>query len=321
MAMQLSVEHVGVDVSKEYLQIDGSRGGRERLRNSSKEIRPWLKALAAPSCVAVEATNSYHRCFVELAHRLGHTVYLVDGYRLSRYRDGVGGRAKTDRCDAQLLRRYLEHEKAHLRPWEPPPEGYTRLMQLLHRRERVVSARTALRQSMADVPDLKRAVSGMLRRLKRLEEMLTERIVTAARSLGWGELMRRCDQIEGIGTLTAAALATVFQRGHFRSADAFVAFLGLDVRPRDSGTYRGKRKLSKQGDTELRRLLYLAAMKASHTPAWSDFYQRHAARLSKTEALTALSRKLARVAFALMRNGTDYVPRLGAVGPMQPASA
>jgi transposase len=320
MAMQSFVQDMGVDVSKEYLQIDSARGALS-LRNGAKEIRPWLKALSAPACFAVEATNSYHRCFVELAHRLGHTVYLVDGYRLSRYRDSVGVRAKTDPCDARLLRRYLEHEKAQLRPWEPPPQGYTRLMQLLHRRERVVSARTALMQSLADVPELKRAARGALRRLERLEELLTKHIVGAARALGWGELMRRCDQIEGIGVLTSAGLATVFQRGHFRSADAFIAFLGLDVRARDSGRYRGKRKLTKQGDTEIRRLLYLAAMKASHTPAWSAFYQRHVARLSKTEALTALARKLARVAFALMRNGTEYEPRLCAAGSLQTASA
>jgi len=109
---------------------------------------------------------------------------------------------------------------------------------------------------------------------------------------------------------TAAALVMAYHRGPFRSSDAFIAFLGLDVRVRDSGKKRGQRRLTKQGDPELRRLLYLAAMQAKRQPAWQAFYQRCLDRgLAPSQALNVLSRKLARVAFALLRNGTDYVPR------------
>lgn len=41
-------------------------------------------------------------------------------------------------------------------------------------------------------------------------------------------------------------------RGRFKTSDAFIAFLGMDVRVRDSGGYRGRRKLTKAGDPELR---------------------------------------------------------------------
>ncbi|WP_019568906.1 transposase, partial [Thioalkalivibrio sp. ALMg13-2] len=83
------------------------------------------------------------------------------------------------------------------------------------------------------------------------------------------------------------------------------------VRIRDSGTKRGQRKLTKQGDPELRRLLYLAAMQAKSKAAWSDYYQRCLDRgLATTQALNALARKLARVAFALMKNQTDYQPKI-----------
>jgi transposase len=40
-------------------------------------------------------------------------------------------------------------------------------------------------------------------------------------------------------------------------ADACIAFLGLDVRVRDSGAWRGRRKLTKKGNPELRCLLFL----------------------------------------------------------------
>ena len=101
-----------------------------------------------------------------------------------------------------------------------------------------------------------------------------------------------------------------FHRGAFRSSDAFVAFLGLDVRVRDSGQLRGRRRLTKKGNPELRRLLFLAAMQAARSRSWKDFYQRHLDRgLSRIQALVILARKLARVAFALLNNQTDYRPR------------
>jgi len=102
-----------------------------------------------------------------------------------------------------------------------------------------------------------------------------------------------------------------FHRGKFRSSDAFIAFLGLDVRVRDSGTCRGRRRLTKKGDPELRRLLFLAAMQAKRQPAWASYYQRFIKRgLAPIQALNVLARKLARVAFSLMQNRTDYVPRI-----------
>jgi transposase len=178
---------------------------------------------------------------------------------------------------------------------------------LLHRRERLVAARVAIDQSLQELPGDRRSFSALVRRMRTLTERLTQRITEAVRTHGWSEAQQRCQQIEGIGPLTSAALATVFQRGRFRHSDAFIAFLGLDVRVRDSGKQRGKRKLTKKGDPELRRLLYNAAMSASSSSTWAPFYQRHLQRgLSTTAALVVLARKLARVAFALMRDATDY---------------
>ena len=47
--------------------------------------------------------------------------------------------------------------------------------------------------------------------------------------------------IPGVGPLTMVA---TYHRGQFRSADSFIAFLGMDVRVRDSGKFRGQRKLT-----------------------------------------------------------------------------
>lgn len=311
MATSQSLVCIGVDVSKAELVCSLDGAPVEVVPNRISSIRAWLDGLGAPASLALEATGRYHRTLAEEAHRHGHRVYLVDGYRLNRYREGIGGRAKTDAGDARLLVRYLHREQDDLRPWEPPPEGYDTVQQLLRRRAVLVQARVRVQQSLRGIPGLQASLRALVRQIERMDLLIQKRMHQALMQAGWLDQVRRCQGIEGVGPLTSAALTTAFHRGAFRSSDAFVAFLGLDVRVRDSGTFRGRRRLTKKGDPELRRLLYLAAMQAKRTPAWQGYYQRCIARgLAPVQALNVLARKLTRVAFSLMQNQSEYIPKV-----------
>lgn len=310
MAMRTQEITVGVDISKGWFDaaVDDSQAV-ERVPNEAKAIERWLGRFTAPVQLALEPTGGYHEALARLAHAAGHRVYLVDPFRLSRYRGATGRRAKTDKIDAQLLRRYLEKEGPELRPWQPVSAGAYRLWQLLKRRTVVVKAQVQLRQSFDGVADLKKAVASSLAPMTLLLKEIDRRLQEEAEALGWSDQLRRLRKVPSVGPLTAVALVAAYDRGTFSSADQFVAFLGLDVRVRDSGKSRGKRKLTKKGEPELRRLLYLAAMSASRTPRWQGYYRQLRERgLSSTAAFVALSRKLVRLAYALLRDGTSYEP-------------
>lgn len=307
---------IGIDVGKDTLSVCYSGSGQLReLANNARAIKAWLKDLPAGCAIAVEATGIYHVEVASLLHQKGHQVYLINGYRLSNYRKGIGGRNKDDRSDAQLLARYLTHEQLQLQPWQPPCATYSRLQSLLHRRAVLVQCSTSIRQSFAQDRLLKRAIEPVLRRIAKLEARLEQHIQQTLLDAGLGEQSERCQRIEGIGPLTAAALNLAFLRGSFRHSDAFIAFIGLDVRVRESGRYSGRRKLTKQGDPEIRRLLYNAAMAAARTERWKDTYQGYLTRgLKRTEALVILARKLARIAFALMTTQQPYRPAVDKAG-------
>ena len=127
------------------------------------------------------------------------------------------------------------------------------------------------------------------------------------RALGWWTDYQRCLSIPGIGPLNAAALVAAYHRGVFASSDAFVAFIGIDVRLRESGRYKGKRKLTKRGEAELRRLLYCAAQPARSYQLFDAYYQRQLEKgLPKIAAKVCLARKLARIAFTLIVNQQSF---------------
>lgn len=310
MTIPTSQTVVGIDIAKaEIVVYRADLQAIESVKNDRASIKRWLKGLPSNSALAVEATNIYHLDTIELAHEMGHWVYVVDGYRVSHYRSGVGQRAKNDPCDARLLARYLASEQSKLRLWSPPPKAYTMLKSLLHRRATLIQNHSGLMLSWADEPLLKKVQAAQQKAFKQADQAIQKLLRRVSKEAGIEENIERCKAIEGIGELTATGLATTYMRGDFANSDAFIAFLGMDLAVNDSGKKNGLRHLTKKGDPEVRRLTYNAAMAASRSPKWKLFYESCLARgFSKTQALVALARKLCRVAFALMKNQSEYLP-------------
>ncbi len=299
MAKPVSQITLGIDVAKEELVIaDWDTGDLATLPNQPSQIRAWLASLDGPVRLALEPTSHYHLTLADQAQAAGHTVYLVNPRQLAYYREAVAVRHKSDPVDAELLARYLAREGASLRPYQPQHPAARELWALLNRRAGVVQARKQLEQSFREIRLSTRAlVSELNAVLKRIDRRMQALIA----QLGWRDDYRRCRSIPGIGPLNAVALVTVFHRGAFSGQNAFVAYLGLDVRLRESGHFKGKRKLTKKGPAEVRRLLYCAAKPARSYEPFARYHQQQLEKgLSKIAANCILARKLARLAFTLM---------------------
>jgi transposase len=299
---------LGIDVSKEELVICGwDTEEISTLENQASAIKAWLKALYGPARIAIEPTSHYHLEMVEQAHALGIEVYIINPRQLAHYRIAVGVRNKTDPQDAWLLARYLAHESGSLRPFKPQCAKAQRLWLLLKRRATVVRSRTQLEQSFRECT---LSIKALSREIRHLLKRIDKHIQALMRELGWSTDYQRCLSIPGIGPLNAAALVAVFHRGAFAGSDAFVAFIGFDVRLRESGKYRGKRKLTKCGESEIRRLLYCATQPARCYGLFDDYYQQQLAKgLSKIAAKVILARKLARIAFTLLTNEQSFIKK------------
>ena len=308
MTILTSQTVVGIDIAKaEVVVYRADLQTIDAVKNDRAALKRWLKTLPARSALAVEATNIYHLDTIELAHEMGHQVYVVDAYRVSHYRRGVGQRAKNDPCDARLLARYLTNEQSKLRVWSPPPKAYITLKSLLHRRATLIKNHVSLTLSWSDEPLLKKVQAAQQKSFKQADQAIQKLLRKVSKEAGIEENIDRCKAIEGVGELTATGLATTYMRGDFANSDAFIAFLGMDLTVDDSGKKNGPRYLSKKGDPEVRRLTYNAAMAACRSSKWKPFYESYLARgFSKTQALVALARKLCRVAFALMKNQSEY---------------
>ena len=310
MAMLASKIILGCDVSQHWLDLN-HYGATEvqRVDNSTRAIDRALKPYAG-AAIAIEATNTYHELIVERALKLGLEVYLISGYQLRRYAESIGQRMRTDIIDARLLARYLDREINDLTPYEPPHPMVRGLWRLMKRRALLTQQKTQISQSLTTIPELKASARSLVRRLNEVIAVIDRRMRVLARQLGWLADLKRLRTLPGVGPLTAMALLIAYRRHEFSHRDPYVAFMGLDVKTKDSGKHRGKRKLTKQGDPEYRRLLYCAAMAARRSDVFKPIYEDAIARgFASTGALVIIARKLARLAFGLLKNQVEFDPQ------------
>jgi transposase len=304
---------VGVDVAKAELVI--ARHGQTAcltIPNEAQSISTWLRELPPGACVAMESTGRYHQMLASLAHAAGLQVFVLNARDVHFYAKALGARAKTDRVDAHVIARYAAEQHTRLQRWIPPCPALAQVQSLLGQRWAVVSKRTALRQSLrgcdgAITLEFQALEAGFAALLKAIDARIVALLAQDARVQ---ERQRLLQSIVGVGHQSSALLASLLSRVNFVSADALVAYSGLDPRACDSGSSRGRRRLSKRGQPALRHQMFMAAMSACHTSTFKSLYQALRARgLKTTEALVVLARKLLRIAFAIWRSGKPFDPQ------------
>ena len=302
---------IGIDVSKDKLDIC-DQGRSFIIANTPEAIHNWADGLSLDAAVGLEPTGRYHRQVVRELFSRGLTVYLFDPYRIKRYHDSVKPRAKTDKLDAKVHARYLEREFDALRPCAMLDPMLEQVKDLLELRENLVDQRTALRMSLKSQEFTLQAGPELDAAHARAIAEIETRIKAALKG---NDLYKRLLKMDGVGKTNAAALTWVLSTHTFETDDKFVAFIGLDVRVRESGKYAGQNKLTKKGNSLLRRLLYCAASSLRRNKAWDDVFTHHKLPgRSPTAVNNIVARKLARIAWALAQKESARYDRAKALG-------
>lgn len=309
--MQASPLIFGVDVAKAELVAAGlDKNSVRHVPNEEGAIESWLAELPKGSVVAMESTGKYHQLVARLAHAAGMRVYVLNARDLFFYSKALGARAKTDRVDSTLIARYAAEHHRRLHLWQPTTGLHENLDDLLRRRAVVVAKRDGLRQALRGCSDLRDQLATLELAFRTLLKVLDQRVQALIQTDdALSSATRRISSVIGFGPQGSAMLAVLLARIPFTSADALVAYSGMDPRPNDSGRKRGTRKLSKHGPGYLRRQWYLAGFAASHSNALKPLYLSLREKgFATTEALLILGRKLLRAAYAVWKSGTPFEP-------------
>ncbi len=128
------------------------------------------------------------------------------------------------------------------------------------------------------------------------------------------EVTRRLQQLRGVGPMVATAMvATVGNGKQYHRGRQMAAAIGLTPRQHSSGGKDRLLGISKRGDVYLRTLLIHGARSVvAHAKHKDDRLSRWATGIAQRRhpnvAAVALANKTARMAWAMLRNETDYDP-------------
>jgi transposase len=310
---------LGIDISKDSFHVELSVNEKLRHRKFSNrkegfaELRAWLskhKVTQVHACL--EATGPYSEALALYLHGQDHIVSVVNPAQIKAFGQSELLRNKDDRPDAGLIRRFCEKQRPAR--WTPPPahlrelQALTRHLENLHETRQQQQNRLEATSTKSVIKSLRKLVTHLDAEILRTEQQIAAHIDSHP------DLKEQCQLLEsipGIGQRTAAKLlAEIEGISQYKSARQVAAYAGLTPKNNRSGTLRGRTRLSKTGNSRVRKALYLPAIVATrHNPIVSAFCCRLAQRgKTKMQIVGAAMRKLIHIAFGVLKSGKMFDP-------------
>jgi transposase len=333
---------IGIDLGDRestYVVLDEA-GAVERtgkVRMTAAAIGAEFEGMGA-ALVALEVGT--HSAWVSrLLEELGHEVVVANARQLPLI---SRSQKKNDRNDAETLARLVRMDRALLSPVTHRGKEAQEALALVHARDQLVQARTAL------INHVRGTVKAHGDRLpscsapaftqtawERIPEGLQAALLPLVETIAWyTTLIRRYDrqveelcrevypetaglrQVTGVGALTALTFVlTLEDKDRFVRSRTVGAYLGLVPRQHESGALRPQLRITRAGDMYLRKLLVQCAHYILGPWGPDCRLRRWGLRLAgegsvtrKKRALIAVARKLAVLLHRLWRDGEVYEP-------------
>lgn len=317
--------YVGVDVSRSKWVINVRWGGAERRRLSTPAALRHLEALVAEYPGAVWHL-AYEACGFgyEIAWELGARGVAVTVVPPSTVERAPGAMVKTDRLDAHGLAEQLEQgrlkrvhvptrddhaqrqlSRTYAQALQDKKRAQARIRALLQDHGRLGPLPTAgwnayaqwLAHQALPAP-VQRCVDELLAlRTAALEsaQRLRSALAAVARDATYAAVVTALSAQGGVGAFTAIRLRLELgEMRRFRTADAFVNYLGLTPSEYSSGDRVARGHLTKRGPGHIRGWLMQCAWASLRTdPVLRECFQRLRGRVGDKRAIVAVARRLA----------------------------
>ena len=301
---------VGIDVSKGRVDVHVRPAGMifacATDPDGLVDLVGRLKPLQ-PRLIAMEASGGCEGIVAAAPAEAELPVAVVNPRPVRKFAGAIGRLAKTDAIDAGVIAHF-----AAVRPdAKPMPDALSlRLRELLARRRQLVVMINTEKQRLSKAADklAQRSFKTILRSLqaereridRAIDKLIEESPVFCAKQ----DLLK---SVPGIGDVVARTLTVELPELGTVDHHQIPALAGVAPMNRDSGSFRGKRRIL-GGRVEVRAPLYMACLVAiRHNKPLRAFYKRlrDAGKPAKL-ALVAVMRKLLTTLNAILRHNTVW---------------
>jgi len=306
--------NIGIDTSQsqldvyvrpmgEYFSVDNTPKGA---KEAAKRIQTYQ-----PARVLIEATGRLEMLFVCAAQKAGLPVVVCNPGQVRQFAKATGRLAKTDKLDAQDIAHFGEAIRPALT--ELKAEKLRQISDLIVVRSQCLDMSTMQKNRLTRMPKsvhkpIQRILKAIQKEVEKIDQQL-DKLVEAIPQ--WQNQRDLLMSAKGVGKVVAYTLMSELPELGKLNRKEIAALVGVAPINRDSGTYRGKRRIY-GGRRRVRTVLYMAMLSAvQHDPKIKSMYERLvAAGKPKKVALVACMRKQLTILNTMMKNGTHWDEKL-----------
>lgn len=321
------VSAVGIDVAKATLSVcfrgPDARESALTIRNIETDIRKKLltRLVGFTGRIVMESTGHYHWRVALLLTEAGYNVFVVNPILAKQYTSSNVRKVKTDPADAAGLARMAEIA-------DNLPRRFVLSRETLNLRKKLSVIASIAKQMQALKASARQMDEGheiLETGPSKGEGLLAETIkrLEKTKSVLEAEFVKESAALDG-GSDRAALIATIPGVSEFCAhlalhwlammpgitAKSWIGYAGLDVSSRESGSWHGKCRLTKRGNSFLRQRLFCAAWGAvMHDNDFKGYYDRmRKDGRPHVEALIIIARKIVRTMFKTLETKLPYDP-------------
>jgi transposase len=305
---------VGIDVCQKYLdvyvrpldklfQVTNDEVGINKLVQILRKIQPELIVLEATGEMEIDAAIKLTEAKLAVA--------VINPRQARDFAKATGQLAKTDAIDARVLAHFADAIRPQVR--EIGDESSRQLEDLVARRRQLSDMITAEKnrrrgKTNSVQADINEHIEWLEKRIKEIESQIK---LAISINQDWQGKLKLLTSVPGVGEIVAVTLISSLPELGTLSHKSISYLVGVAPLNKDSGKFRGKRRIW-GGRTKIRCMLYMAALVAIRfNPPIKAFYERliQKGKLKKV-ALTACMHKLLIFLNAMMNKNQVWQPQV-----------
>lgn len=299
-----SKNYIAIDIAKDSLAV-ATESFTKSFPYTDSGLGKLLKKIQEfdSAMVVCEATGGYERKLMGLLFEKQIPVALLNPSRVRNFARSEGTKAKTDPIDANMLLRFAQSKD--LRPTPAPSKQQQALQALMDRRSQLSETLAREKNRSQKSPEIVLgSIDKMIRLIEQELEAIEEQIKKIIKS---DDAMKAksatMQKVSGIGHTTAWSILAYLGEIESLGRNQLVALAGVAPYNRDSGKFKGKRRIE-GGRAKVRKCLYMAAQSAAvHNPHIKAYVDRLRAKGKPYKcAMVAAMRKLLIHLQSLLKN-------------------
>ena len=286
-----------------------------------EDLKHWIvkhQKEKLPLVICMEATGIYHENCAYYLFDKGFSVSIILPNKAKKYLEAIGLKTKNDSIDAKGLSQMGSEQCLDL--WQPMGAFFYQLRLLTRQHQNIVELKTVLKNQLDALGYAMHQSDEVTKQLEQtialLDTQSKELIVAIKKHLKSDEnIAARFNNLlkmKGLGILT---LATVLSETNgfnlFKNYKQLVSFAGYDVVEAQSGTRIGKTKISKKGNSRIRRALHMPSLVVIQCKVkkYKDLFDRTYLKHGiKMKSYVAVQKKILVMIYHLWKKNETYNP-------------